>query len=70
MKALGIVLIITGVMMCIFTTFSFTKEKKLIDIGPLEVNQKEHHTVGWPVYAGIGVALFGIALLAIDKKGK
>lgn len=70
MKALGIVLIITGVMMCIFTTFSFTKEKKLIDIGPLEVNQKQRHTVGWPVYAGIGVALFGVALLAIDKKGK
>ena len=50
--------------------FSFTKEKKIIDLGPLEVNKKENKTIGWPVYAGIGVGLFGIALIALDKKEK
>jgi hypothetical protein len=70
MKILGIVLIIVGVMMCFFTSFSFTKEKKIIDLGPIEVNKKEDKTLGWPVYAGIGVGLFGIALIAMEKKAK
>jgi hypothetical protein len=70
MKIIGIVLIIVGVLMCFFTSFSFTKEKKIIDLGPIEVNKKEDKTLGWPVYAGIGVGLFGIALIAMDKKSK
>jgi hypothetical protein len=70
MKILGIILIVTGVLMCVFTSFSFTKEKKVVDLGPLEINKKEDHTIGWPVYAGIGVGIFGIALVAMDKKGK
>ncbi len=68
MKNLGIVLIIVGILMCVFTSFSFTKEKKIVDLGPLEINKKENKTVGWPVFAGIGVGLFGVALLASDKK--
>jgi hypothetical protein len=70
MKILGIILIVTGVLMCVFTSFSFTKEKKVVDLGPLEINKQEDHTIGWPVYAGIGVGIFGIALVAMDKKGK
>jgi hypothetical protein len=70
MKTLGIILIVTGVLMCVFNSFSFTEKKKVVDLGPVEINKKENHTVGWPVYAGIGVGLFGIALLAMDKKGK
>ena len=68
MKNLSIVLIIVGILMCVFTSFSFTKEKKIVDLGPLEINKKENKTVGWPVFAGIGVGLFGVALLASDKK--
>lgn len=70
MKNLGIVFIIVGVLMCIFTSFSFTKEKKILDLGPIEINQQENKRLGWPVYAGIGVGLFGIALIAMDKKEK
>lgn len=70
MKNLGIVLVIAGVLMCFFNSFSFVKEKKIIDIGPLEINQKENKRVGWPLYAGVGVGLLGIALIAMDKKRK
>lgn len=70
MKILGIVLIIVGVLMCFFTSFSYTSEKKIIDLGPLEVNKKEDKTLDWPIYAGVGVGLIGIALIAMDKKAK
>lgn len=68
MRAIGIVLIIAGILMLIFSNISFTKEKKLVDIGPLEVNRKEKQTFAWPNYAGILAVVGGIALIVLDKK--
>ncbi len=68
MRVLGIVLIIAGILMFIFRSFSFTEEKKILDVGPLEVNKQEQKTIGWPVYAGGIAVLAGIALVVMDKK--
>ena len=69
MKAFGIILIVAGILMLIFRSFSFTKEKKVIDAGPVEINKKENKTIGWPVYAGgIAVAAGVIILVAARKK--
>jgi len=69
MKALGIVLIIAGILMLVFRGFNFTQEKKVVDIGPLEINKKEKKSVGWPVYAGgIAIAAGVVVLLAGNKK--
>ena len=71
MKILGIVLIIAGIAMLIFRSFSFTKKEKVIDVGPLEVNKTERKTVGWPVYAGGIAVIAGIAVLIVSSnKGK
>ena len=68
MKTLGIVLIAIGILMLIFRGFSFTKEKKVVDLGPVEINKKEKHAVGWPVYAG-GIALCaGVIVLVAARK--
>lgn len=68
MKLFGIILIIAGILMLIFRGFSFTKEKKVIDVGPLEVNKKEQKSVGWPMYAGGIAVIAGIVLVVADKK--
>ena len=68
MKVFGIVLIVLGLGMLIFRGFSVQTEKKVIDLGPLEVNKKENKWIGWPVYAG-GIAIIaGIILVAADRK--
>lgn len=68
MKVVAIILIVAGILMLIFRGFSFTQEKKVADIGPLEINKNEKKSVGWPMYAG-GVALAaGIIMLVADKK--
>lgn len=68
MKALGIILIVAGILMLIFRGFSFTQEKNVVDLGPLEINKKEKKSVGWPVYAG-GIALAaGVVVLLAGRK--
>ncbi|TKK70913.1 hypothetical protein FC093_04250 [Ilyomonas limi] len=68
MRILGIILIVVGVLMLIFTNISFTKEEKVVDVGPLEVNKKEKHTIDWPNYAGAIAVIGGIALVVLDKR--
>jgi uncharacterized membrane protein YidH (DUF202 family) len=68
MKVTGIVLVIVGILMCVFTSVNFTQEKKVVDLGPLQINKKEHKTVGWPVYAGIAVGVAGIFFIVADSK--
>ena len=69
MKPLGIILIVVGIVMMIFRGFSFTREEKVVDVGPLEINKKDKKSVGWPLYAGgIAVAAGVIVLLAERKK--
>ena len=54
--------------MLVFKGFNFTQEKKVIDIGPLEVNKKENKNVAWPMYAGVVALVAGVALIVLDKK--
>ena len=68
MKVIGIVLIIIGIFMFVFRSFSFTQEKKVIDLGPLQVNRQEEKTIGWPVYAGAIAVIAGIALVVLDRR--
>ncbi len=68
MKTLGIVLIVVGIAMIIIKGFSVTTEKKVVDLGPVEVNKKENKWIGWPTYAGAAVAVIGVVLVATDKK--
>lgn len=68
MKVIGIVLIIIGILMFVFRSFSFTHEKKVVDLGPLQVNRQEEKTIGWPVYAGAIAVIAGIALVVLDRK--
>lgn len=68
MRVAGFILILAGILMLIFRSFSFTKEKKLVDVGPVEINKKEKETVGWPVYAGGIAVLAGVVLVIAGKK--
>ena len=68
MKMFGIILIIIGILMFIFHNISFTHEKKVVDLGPVQVSKQEQKTIGWPMYAGGIAVIAGIALVALDRK--
>ncbi len=68
MRVLGIILIVAGILMFVFNGFNYQTEKRVADIGPLKIDKKENHRVGWPIYAGAITLLAGIVVLVTDKK--
>ena len=70
MKIFGIILIAAGILMLVLKGFSFTQEKKIVDIGPIEINANEKKTVAWPTYAGAIAIVAGVVLIATDRKTK
>jgi drug/metabolite transporter (DMT)-like permease len=68
MKTLGIILIIAGIAMVLIRGFSVRTEKKVVDLGPVEINKKENKWIGWPTYAGALVAVLGVVLVVTDKR--
>ncbi|WP_153799221.1 hypothetical protein [Foetidibacter luteolus] len=68
MRTAGIILIIAGILMFVFRSINFTKEEKVVDAGPIEINRKENKTIGWPTYAGGVAVVAGVVLVLAGKK--
>ena len=67
-STLGIILLIIGILMLIYTGFSYTRREKVIEAGPLHVSADKQHSVSWPPYAGGILVLGGIVLLATGNR--
>lgn len=63
MKIAGIVLILVGIAAVVYGGFSFTSHKKALDMGPIQVEKTEHHTVPVPPILGIACIVAGGALV-------
>jgi hypothetical protein len=68
MKTIGIILLIVGVAMLIWKGINFQTEKKVAELGPLEVHKTEDQHIGWPAYAGGVVAVLGAVLIVAGRK--
>ncbi len=68
MKVLATILIIAGVAMIAFRGFNLQTEKKVVDLGPIQVNKKENRWVGWPTYAGAIAIGAGVLILVTNRK--
>lgn len=68
MRGIGIGIIILGIIMLIWTGFSYTKKEKVVDIGPVEISADKQESVNWPSYAGGILLVGGIILLLVDKR--
>jgi uncharacterized membrane protein len=67
-KTIGILLIIIGAAMLIWTGFTYTKKEKIIDAGPIQVSADREKTVNWPPYLGGLFVIGGIVVIAVSKK--
>ena len=68
MKVIAGILIVAGIAMIVFRGFNVQTEKKVVDLGPVEINKKQHNWIGWPTYAVAIAVGAGIVLLIANKK--
>jgi hypothetical protein len=68
MKLAGWILIAIGIIMILVKGFSIPVNKKIIDIGPIEVNKTENKWIGWPTYAGGILAIVGVVMVVGANK--
>ncbi len=68
MKALGTILLVIGLVMTIFTGFNLITTKKVVDLGPIQIDSKEKTPIYWsPIFGGV-LAVTGIIILVASKK--
>jgi len=70
MKKLGILLIIIGIVITIFSGISFKTEESVVEIGDYEVTREEEKEVAWPHWAGIGVIGGGVLVFLLGTRKK
>jgi drug/metabolite transporter (DMT)-like permease len=64
----GILLIIFGAVALAYQGITYTTQKKVLDIGPIQATKEEHKTIPLPPIVG-GIAMVGgIALLIAGSK--
>ena len=64
---LGVVLIAIGVIALVYQGFSYTTQKKVLDIGPIQATKEEHHSVPVPPIIGVIALISGVAVLATGR---
>lgn len=69
MKTTGIVLLIVGLLLTIFTSFSFFTKEEVLDVGQLEVTADKKQNVNWsPIVGVIIMVVGGVIMWQANKK--
>ena len=68
MKALGIVLLVVGVISLAYQGFTYTTQRKVVDLGPIQATKTEHHTLPLPPILGALALIGGVVVLVSDRR--
>lgn len=68
MKNLGIVLLVVGLVMTIFTGFNLVTKKKVVDLGPVEINKEEKTPIYWSPITGGVLAVAGLVVILMGRR--
>ncbi len=67
-KTLGVVLAAIGILMIVYTGFSYVTKDKVVDLGPIEINAETNHPVQWSPIVGAVLLVGGLVVFATGKK--
>jgi hypothetical protein len=66
-KSIGIIFVIIGLIMMIYTGFNYITTKHVVDIGSVKINKEESHPVRWSPIVGAALLLGGILVITLGK---
>ncbi|MFO7923186.1 MAG: hypothetical protein R6U58_05800 [Bacteroidales bacterium] len=68
MKKFGIVLIILGIVISVFSGITFKQEESIVEIGDVEITREKEREINWPQWAGVGVVVVGVVIFLTGRK--
>ena len=63
MKFTGVIFLIFGLAMLIYGGIRYTSHKRELDMGPIQINKTDHHSIPIPPLVGIACIAAGGALV-------
>lgn len=67
-KSIGFLLIVLGIAMMAYTGFNYVTTKKVVDIGPIQIDKKQNHFVEWSPIVGIVLLIGGVVIIVRGSK--
>ena len=67
-KTIGLIILIIGFLMSLYTGFNYVTREKVVDIGDIEITADKNHTASWSPFIGIGVMVIGGVVFLYGKK--
>jgi drug/metabolite transporter (DMT)-like permease len=67
-KTIGLIAIVIGIIMMVFTSINFKTKEEVVDLGALEINKEKNHPVKWSPIIGAVLIIGGIVVVATAKK--
>jgi len=64
----GVFLVLLGILGLVIPNIEFSETKRVIDIGPLQVNSTEQHHVPIPTIAAIVAVLAGLGVIIASRR--
>ena len=68
MKIAAMVLIVIGVISLAYGGISYTREKKVLDIGPIEATTRTRETIPLPPVLGVAAIAGGALMLVMSAR--
>lgn len=66
-KTIGVLLLVIGIVMLIWSGFSYTRREKVVDAGPVHISADKQKNVSWPPYAGGILVIAGVVVLVTAR---
>jgi len=68
MKITGILIMLLGLGLTIFTAFTFFTREKVVDLGVVEITRNQPHYLNWSPFVGIAVMVIGGFIILLARK--
>ena len=68
MKQIGILIMIIGLGLTLFTAITFFTREKVVDLGVVEITKNQPHNLNWSPFVGMAVMVVGGFVIYLDKK--
>jgi hypothetical protein len=68
LKKVGIIILIIGIVMTLYTGFSFVTKEKVVEVGSIAVTKDNEHSANWSPFVGVGLTIIGAIVIVRARK--